>query len=49
MSEESKPIWAPQPSVEDERRMYEEWLQEKEHADQKQKKDEATHVIIIDI
>ncbi len=48
MSDERKPLWAPQPSVEDEIRMYEEWARKKEQ-DEKQKKEEPTHVIIVDI
>ena len=48
MNNEPKPLWAPQPSVEDEVRMYEEWIQKKEQAE-KQKNQESPHVIIIDI
>ena len=49
MSDERKPLWAPQPSVEDERRMYEEWLEQKELAEKQRKKDEDTHIIVVDI
>ena len=48
MSDDSEPLWAPQPSVEDEIRMYEEWIRKKQEAE-KQKKEEPAHVIIIDI
>ncbi len=48
MTKEHKPLWAPQPSVEDEIRMYEEWVRKKEQAE-KQKKDETPHVIVVDI
>ena len=49
MSGDYKPLWAPQPSVEEQKRMYDEWLESQKKVDQTRTKDESRRVIIIDI